>query len=393
MKRSEELLSGLSRAVRRGTSEASVHRLRKVYVEPTTRCNLHCPTCMRRSWDEPAADMTMAIYGRLLEDLRRIGTVRSVAYWGIGEPLVHPHLVEMIGSAHTLGLETELITNAQLLDACVARGLVEAGLDRIVVSVDGTSTAALSRIRPGAELETTKENVRLLRQARRERGVSTPEIAVEFVLMRSNLDQLRDLPSLARELDASTVYLTNVLPYSGDFADEILYELSAASKLFSLCFKRTGCFVLPRLDFRREIREAIAMLPIDTPRGFLHPLIWPINDGSKCPFVERGAVAVRSDGAVSPCVELLHSHRVYVVGREKQVRRYELGRLERETLAEIWGGEEYRAFRERVSKFDFPPCLECGRCDMAESNEEDCFGRPFPTCGDCLWARGVVLCP
>jgi hypothetical protein len=104
-------------------------------------------------------------------------------------------------------------------------------------------------------------------------------------------------------------------------------------------------------------------------------------------------VAVRSDGAVSPCVELLHSHRVYVVGREKQVRRYEIGRLERETLAEIWGGEEYRAFRERVSKFDFSPCLQCGGCDMVESNEEDCGGSPFPTCGDCLWARGVILCP
>jgi len=62
-------------------------------------------------------------------------------------------------------------------------------------------------------------------------------------------------------------------------------------------------------------------------------------------------------------------------------------------LIELWNDPEYVAFRERVQLFDFSPCTFCGGCEMAESNEEDCFGNPFPTCGGCLWAQGVIRCP
>ena len=65
--------------------------------------------------------------------------------------------------------------------------------------------------------------------------------------------------------------------------------------------------------------------------------------------------------------------------------------LHNESLASIWAMPDYAAFRDRVLRFDFPPCTDCG-CDLAESNEEDCFGNPHPTCGDCLWARGIVRC-
>ena len=99
MERLEEFFSSVALAIRARTTRAMVHRLRKVYVEPTTRCNLRCRTCMRKSWDEPAADMTMETYGRLLDSLRAVRTVKCVAYWGIGEPLMHPRIVDMIGSA------------------------------------------------------------------------------------------------------------------------------------------------------------------------------------------------------------------------------------------------------------------------------------------------------
>jgi MoaA/NifB/PqqE/SkfB family radical SAM enzyme len=337
--------------------------------------------------------MTMATYRCLLDSLRTIRTVRSVAYWGIGEPLMHPHIVEMLRSAHDLGLQTELITNAQLLDETLATGLVDAGLDRIVISLDGTTQEGLAANRLGSDLGRIRENVNGLRRARRARGARTPEIAVEFVLMRSNLGQLRDLPRTARELGARTVYVSNVLPYSREFATEILYFLAAASDALAIRFEQTNGFVVARLDDKPEIVEAVRALPVRASRDSLLPPLLTSRYGSKCPFLERGALAVRADGAVSPCVELLHSHTVYVLEREKRVRPYVVGTLEHETLPEIWQREEYRKFRERVQEFDFPPCVGCGGCEWVHSNEEDCFGSPFPTCGDCLWARGVILCP
>ena len=63
-----------------------------------------------------------------------------------------------------------------------------------------------------------------------------------------------------------------------------------------------------------------------------------------------------------------------------------------ESLTGIWAGADYAAFRDRVRCFDFPPCTDCG-CELAADNREDCLGNPHPTCGDCLWARGIIRCP
>jgi len=111
------------------------------------------------------------------------------------------------------------------------------------------------------------------------------------------------------------------------------------------------------------------------------------------PFIWKGAVAVRWDGEVSPCIPLMHSHTCYVLGREKTIRRYVIGNINNESLEDIWAKGEFTAFRKRVQEFDFSPCIHCD-CMLAESYEEDCFGgSPFPTCGDCLWAHRVVICP
>jgi len=64
-----------------------------------------------------------------------------------------------------------------------------------------------------------------------------------------------------------------------------------------------------------------------------------------------------------------------------------------QSLAEIWNDAEYRSFRDRVRRFEFSPCIDCGGCDLRESNESDCFGDAFPRCGECLWAHGLVQCP
>jgi len=54
--------------------------LRKVYVEPTTRCNLQCPMCMRQSWDEPLADLSWEAYERLIAGLQEMGTCRRMSF-------------------------------------------------------------------------------------------------------------------------------------------------------------------------------------------------------------------------------------------------------------------------------------------------------------------------
>ena len=74
-------------------------------------------------------------------------------------------------------------------------------------------------------------------------------------------------------------------------------------------------------------------------------------------------------------------------------RRWIVGNAADRGLSALWNAPEHVAFRERVQTFDFSPCAVCGGCDLSQSNEEDCYGNTFPTCGSCLWAQGVIRCP
>lgn len=365
--------------------------LAKVYVEPTTRCNLRCRTCMRGAWDEPGDQMSAATFAALVQGLAEVKTLTSVAFWGIGEPLLHPDLPQMIRQVKQLGARTEVVTNALLLEPPLAAQLVAAGLDRLVVSLDGTTAEAHASVRHGADLHVMERNLAALRQARRDHGVQTPQIGVEYVLTRSNLAQLADLPALARRLGAGFIFVSNVLPYTEEYRDEILYWLAAGDPYSAARFDGPTLATMPRVDARPDVLEhlwAVGSPALDA--GLLTTR--PLTDGI-CPFVVEGAAAVCWDGSVSPCVPLMHSHRCFVVGRPKSIRRHVVGNVNSQPLGRIYQAEDYRQFRKRVLDFTFSPCVACGGCDLVDANEEDCFGNPHPTCGDCLWARGVIICP
>jgi MoaA/NifB/PqqE/SkfB family radical SAM enzyme len=113
----------------------------------------------------------------------------------------------------------------------------------------------------------------------------------------------------------------------------------------------------------------------------------------ECRFVSTGCVAIRPEGDVSPCLPLLHTHRYYFRGDPRRTLAYRVGNIHQTPLAQIWAGGEYRAFRDRVRRFEFSPCIDCCGCHFRETNQEDCYGSVFPRCGECLWAAGLVQCP
>lgn len=364
--------------------------LTKVIVEPTTVCNLACRSCVRHSWSEATGSMTMDTYRSLIQGLRQVPTLASVAFWGIGEPLLHPNIVEMIALAKGLGVETELITNGLLLTQPIAQGLVHAGLDRLTVSVDGTTPASQADARSGADLGIVQHNVRSLHEIRRSLQRDTPQVGIEFVMTRRNVAELPSLEHIANSLDASSIVLTNVLPYSPESKEDILYWLSAG-EVYALPRTRwLSDMHLSRIDAQSEYQHPLQSLLRHSPG-----VDWPCTEHATpyCRFANEGAMVVAQDGQVSPCIALLHSYTCYVLGRQKAIQRYTLGNVAQMDVREIWELPEFEGFRARVREFEFSPCVDCGGCVLAESNQEDCFGNPFPVCGDCLWARGVIRCP
>jgi MoaA/NifB/PqqE/SkfB family radical SAM enzyme len=368
--------------------------LSKIYIEPTTACNFNCRICVRNTWTEKkVGSMAFSTYKRILADLKSVTTLREMAFWGIGEPLLHPRIVEMIKLAHALGVKTELITNGVLLTPSMARNLINAGLDTLVVSVDGASSATYEEIRCGGNFEQIHENVMGLRRIQGETGRQNPEIGIEFVVMKRNTDQLPKLWRTAFSLGASFIILTNLLPYTEDMKEEILYEQSARMHNDTYRSMWAPEILLPRIDMQSEYMDPLIKLLYLAGRPKIGLKDHAATDEGHCPFIWQGSTAVSWTGDVSPCIALMHSYQCFILDREKQIKRSVVGNVTKEKLTDIWNKDAYRAFRRRVRNFDFPPCVDCGGCDFAESNEEDCYGNPHPVCGDCLWARRVILCP
>jgi len=140
--------------------------LSKVYIEPTNRCNLECRTCMRNIWDEPLGQMDSSTFTRILEGLGNISPPLKIFFGGIGEPLAHPRIAEMVKKAKKIGSSVELITNGTLLTPDMSRRLLDAGLNMLWVSLDGATPESYADVRLGSALPEVLANITAFRKAR-----------------------------------------------------------------------------------------------------------------------------------------------------------------------------------------------------------------------------------
>ena len=96
-------------------------RIRKLYVEASSRCNLACKMCFRHSWiGESFGDLDPAVFARLMDD-PAVEETDTVFFGGMGEPLVHPALGKMAALASAHGKKVEMVTNGTLLNTGKAK--------------------------------------------------------------------------------------------------------------------------------------------------------------------------------------------------------------------------------------------------------------------------------
>ncbi|MDH4196168.1 MAG: radical SAM protein [Candidatus Aminicenantes bacterium] len=376
----------------RGRAEIlpNIHSLNRLTIEPTSRCNLTCRTCIRNTWEEPMGDMESETFRRLVGQLARFPHLEAVMFAGFGEPLAHPDFLSMVRQVKSLGLRVEMTTNATLLDDALLEGLFRERLDALWISLDGTTEESFEDIREGASFPKVVENLERLRRANRRRGEAI-EVGIAFVVMKTNLHDVKHLDRVARSVGARRILVSHVLPYSEAMEKEMLCLQTLTLETFTFAPGKTE-LSLPRLDINNATKETVFHLF----QGFEN-LTFMGNkisvDARRCRFVHERSTFVRWDGKVSPCMGLLHAHRTFLYGLERRVRPHAFGDIRTGDLFEIWNSKAYAEFRTKVRDFDFSPCHVCGGCSMLESNEEDCYGNTFPVCGGCLWAQGIIQCP
>jgi MoaA/NifB/PqqE/SkfB family radical SAM enzyme len=378
-----------------GDNDIRMHRpvtqLNKVYIEPTSLCNLDCRTCIRNCWEETLGRMKEETFERVLDNIQKLSPRPTVFFGGLGEPLFHPRTEEWIARVKDTGARVEMITNGTMLTKKKSQLLIEAGLDVLWVSIDGATPESYEDVRLGAELPQVLENLARFREMRPWKLLATPEIGIAFVAMKRNIADLPEVLKIGKELGAKRFSISNVLPYTAELQDERLYTrtLNNITYLSSPWLPRLS---IPKMDINDLTRDAIIKAFNSACNvTFAGNNLAGANDA--CVFIESGSVSIGWQGDVSPCLALLHTHEYYLHGKPHQQRKHIIGNIADHELLDLWNDPEYQAYRERVQRFAFAPCTFCGGCDLSEANEEDCIANPFPACGGCLWAQGVIQCP
>jgi Fe-coproporphyrin III synthase len=348
--------------------------IRKLYLEPTTACNLYCRTCIRNSWGISPNRMSMDTFHCIAESLAGLPSLKEVVFSGFGEPLTHPHLLDMVSAVRKLNLGVTIATNGMLLDRDISAALVRLGVERVNVSVDGANPQTFEDIR-GVHLSKVSDNILAFNEVKKQLGSLTPTLGIEFVAMRSNVSEMEDLVKFGSKWNISQLLITNILPYSEDMLKEVLYSYQPVEPF------KTSAWPI-KLD------AWLVWATDDPPR--MH---W--GSARRCRFVGDHGIVVGYDGSAVPCYPLSHSYSYFTIdGRKKNVSRYSFGSVHQQSLAEIWMSEEYVRFRSDVKAFHFPSCPDCDlrdTCDLREQNE-GCWGWN-PSCADCLWAQDIIRCP
>ena len=428
-------------------SPALLARPSKLYVEITTRCNLGCFMCVKQTCDHAIVegDMSAATFAALAPALPGLD---ALVLNGVGEPLLHPLLEDFIRSAKAqmqphawIGFQS----NGLLLSETRALSLLEAGLDRICLSIDSVSAETFRKVREGGELEQVSDAFSALALAKARTGRGEFRIGVEFVVMQGNLQELPDALAWAAGRGASFALVTHVLPYEAQHAAEAVYcDCSdEALRLFGkwrLEAQRSGIDLYRYFDvvmkYAKTAEEQRLVLLVDAlkaeaekngihidlkkllrldPRqndevdavfaqaravaaGVGLELKLPevvLKQSRSCSFVESGGAFIAWNGAVSPCYFLWHRYRCFASGWEQPVQAKVFGRVDEPTILEIWNGEPFRSFRESVIAYDYPHCSSCNLapCDYVQTEqfEQDCHIRSVP-CGACLWCTGIFQC-
>ena len=392
----------------------SIRKLKKLYIEPTNLCNLNCLTCVRNSWEEKSGFMSDEVFGSILKGIAEFDPVPSVFIGGFGEPLMHPGIVDMVEKLHATNARVEIITNGTLLTKEMSEALIQAGISTLWVSIDGARPESYADIRLGAELDNVIKNITYFSNYFHHHGLTRIQLGIVFVMMRRNIADLPQIRDLAWKVGASQLLLTNVLPYTPEMRHEALYHNS----LNETCAPEPDYnlpLVMPFLSYADDITDG--MVPQSTLRtslsrtdlnnftalhlsSLMKPgvnLYYGDNNfrslNNRCPFLERSSTAVSWDGYISPCLPLMHDYIHYLDNWERYSKSWKIGNVAQRSIRELWDEPDYIEFRKRVQRFEFSPCPLCGGCELLNSNDEDCFGNKFPTCGGCLWAQGFIRCP
>ncbi len=285
-----------------------------ISIEPTTSCNLRCPECPSglRSFSRPTGMLKTDFFSSLLNEIAP--TTMAINFYFQGEPFLNKQLPEMINEAAQKRIYTATSTNAHFLDSATAKRTVASGLNRLIISIDGTTQETYEQYRKEGDLEKVIEGTKNILYWKKELKSATPAVIFQFLVVRPNEHQTDDVLKLAAELGVDEVRFKTAQVY--DFEN--------------------GNPLIPHNDKYARYRQ-------------LKSGKWVIKNKllNHCWRMWQGCV-VTWNGAVVPCC----------FDKDAQ---HQLGKFPEKSFTEIWKSPAYNQFRDAVltNRQEIDICKNC----------------------------------
>jgi MoaA/NifB/PqqE/SkfB family radical SAM enzyme len=157
-----------------------------ISFEPTTSCNLRCPECPSglRAFTRPTGMLQQDFFKTTIDEIYK--ELLYLIFYFQGEPFLNPDFLTMVQYASSKGIYTATSTNAHYLTDDVAKRTVESGLDRLIISIDGTTQDVYQQYRVGGNLEKVLQGAKNIVKWKKELNSKTPFVFFQFLVVKPN---------------------------------------------------------------------------------------------------------------------------------------------------------------------------------------------------------------
>ncbi len=184
-----------------------------ISFEPTTSCNLRCPECPSglRAFTRPTGMLENTFFRQTIDEMHK--ELLYLIFYFQGEPYLNPAFLDMVRYASDKRIYTATSTNAHYLTKENAQRTVSSGLDRLIISIDGTTQEVYQQYRKGGHLEKVLQGARNIVEAKKEARSSTPLVIFQFLVVKPNEHQIDEVKALAKEIGVDAVWFKTAQVY------------------------------------------------------------------------------------------------------------------------------------------------------------------------------------
>lgn len=206
----------------------------EVTIELTNYCNLNCIFCPNKKMKRPLGFINYNLFRDIIDQIKEY--VELVDLDLVGESTFHPQIFDIIAYCKRANLLTVLNSNMTAVDGKLAKSLIDAGLDMLVMGIDGVNKETYESIRRGGNFERTKSNIEVILNMNDNKLYKV----VQMVYMNINKEEKKEFLNIWREKGADYVRLQ---PYQNIDKDLLhLYAIPVNKRPMS----RNPCIMLWR---------------------------------------------------------------------------------------------------------------------------------------------------